>query len=76
MVMLMIAVGGLGRFPGVILGAMLITVSNELLRGTGEFRLFLLGVAVVLVLLLLPNGVIGLRDRISSLMRGSNRYVR
>lgn len=69
MVMLMLAVGGLGRFPGVILGAALITVANEMLRGTGEFRLLLLGCAVVLVLLLLPNGVVGIRERISALKR-------
>jgi len=69
MVMLMLAVGGLGRFPGVILGALLITVGNEMLRGTGEFRLLLLGCAVVVVLLLLPSGVVGIRARVAGLLR-------
>jgi branched-chain amino acid transport system permease protein len=69
MVMLMLAVGGLGRFPGVILGAALITVGNEMLRGTGEFRLLLLGAAVVIVLLLLPHGVVGIRERFGALSR-------
>lgn len=69
MVMLMLAVGGLGRFPGVILGAALITAGNEMLRGTGEFRLLLLGAAVVIVLLLLPHGVVGIRERFTAFAR-------
>lgn len=75
MVMLMLAVGGLGRYPGVILGALLITVGNEMLRGTGELRLLLLGIAVVLVLLLLPDGVIGVRERSASLARYIKRRM-
>lgn len=73
MVMLMLAVGGLGRFPGVILGAAIITVGNELLRGTGEWRLLFLGISVVIALLLLPNGVIGMRERLTILYRWLRR---
>jgi len=60
-VMLMLSVGGLGRFPGVILGAFIITIGNEILRDAGQFRLLLLGVGVVLTILYLPNGVVQLR---------------
>ena len=63
MVMLMLSVGGLGRFPGVILGAFIITVGNEILRDVGQFRLLALGICVVLAILFMPNGVIQLRDR-------------
>lgn len=61
-VMLMLSVGGLGRFPGAILGAFIITIGNELLRDTGQYRLLLLGVCVVLVILFLPNGAVRLRE--------------
>lgn len=61
MAMLMLSVGGLGRFPGVILGAFIITVGNELLRDVGQYRLLLLGACVVLTILFLPNGVVQMR---------------
>ncbi len=63
MVMLMLSVGGLGRFPGVILGAFLITVGNEILRDAGQFRLLALGVCIVLAILFMPNGIIQFRER-------------
>jgi len=62
-VMLMLSIGGLGRFPGAILGAFIITIGNELLRDTGQYRLLLLGLGVVLVILFLPNGVVSWRGR-------------
>jgi branched-chain amino acid transport system permease protein len=59
-VMLMLSVGGMGRFPGAVLGAFVISIGNELLRGFGEYRLLLLGVAVLASVLLFPNGLITL----------------
>lgn len=67
MVLLMLSVGGLGRFPGVILGAFIITIGNELLRDAGQYRLLLLGVCVVLSILLLPNGILQLKERLSGM---------
>lgn len=58
-VMVMLSVGGLARFPGAVLGAIAITVGNELLRETGEYRLLILGVLVIASLLFLPNGLGG-----------------
>ena len=63
MAMLMLSVGGLGRFPGVILGAFIITVGNEILRDAGQLRLLALGICVVLSILFMPHGVIHLRER-------------
>ncbi|MGF1476536.1 MAG: branched-chain amino acid ABC transporter permease [Geminicoccaceae bacterium] len=57
MVMVMLSVGGLGRFPGAILGAFVITIGNELLRETGEYRLLVLGLAVMGAILFLPGGL-------------------
>lgn len=61
MVLIMLAIGGMGRFPGAIIGAFVITISNELLRDAGQFRLLVLGIAVVVVMLALPNGLFDLR---------------
>jgi branched-chain amino acid transport system permease protein len=63
MVMLMLSVGGLGHYPGVLLGAFAVTIGNELLRDTGEFRLLILGAVVLLVILYLPGGIGGLFRR-------------
>lgn len=64
MVMLMLCVGGLGLFPGVIIGAFAVTIANELLRGTGEYRLLILGCIVVAVITTLPRGLVGLTTRL------------
>jgi branched-chain amino acid transport system permease protein len=66
MVMLMLSVGGIGRFPGVVLGAFIITIGNEVLRDAGQYRLLILGICVVLTILYLPNGIVYLRDRIKT----------
>ena len=61
--MVMLAIGGIGRFPGVVLGAFVVTIANELLRSAGNTRLLLLGLAVVLTVLFLPSGIVSLRER-------------
>ena len=71
LVIVMLAIGGIGRFPGAILGAFAVTILNELLRGVGIFRLLILGLLVVLTLLLLPNGVVSLKERLPR--RGRSR---
>jgi branched-chain amino acid transport system permease protein len=65
MVMLMLSVGGTGKFPGVVLGAFIITIGNEVLRDAGQYRLLILGICVVLTILYLPNGIVQLRDRLN-----------
>ncbi|MEM9278472.1 MAG: branched-chain amino acid ABC transporter permease [Pseudomonadota bacterium] len=59
MAMVMLAIGGMGRFPGAILGVFAVVIGNELLRSFDDYRLLLLGVAVVLVVIYLPNGFAG-----------------
>ncbi len=58
--MVMLVVGGIGRFPGAILGAFITVTANELLAPLGAYRAVTLGAMVVLLVLLLPNGVMGL----------------
>ena len=60
MAMVMLAIGGMGQFPGAVLGVFIVVIGNELLRSFDDYRLLLLGVAVVLTVIFLPNGVAGL----------------
>jgi len=63
-VMVMMCVGGLGRFPGVLLGAAIVTIGNELLRDFGQYRVIILGATVVATLLFVPNGIVSLPERL------------
>ena len=69
LIIVMMAIGGIGRFPGAVLGAFVITILNELLRDAGTYRLLILGVLVVLTLLLLPNGLVSLWERLKRVTR-------
>jgi branched-chain amino acid transport system permease protein len=57
---MMVVVGGLGQFPGVIVGAFLVTFVNEFLRTAGLIRPIIFGGIIILVIILLPEGLSGL----------------
>jgi len=59
MVMVMLVIGGMGRFPGAAIGAFIVTFLSEALRPLGEYRLFIFGAIVVAVIVLLPEGLMG-----------------
>lgn len=63
MALVMLAIGGMGRFPGALIGAFIVIIGNELLRAFDSYRLIVLGVAVVLTVLLLPNGLASIVER-------------
>jgi branched-chain amino acid transport system permease protein len=58
-VVIMIVIGGLGSIEGSILGAILITVTLELFRGFGAFRLVDFSILLVLIMLYRPEGLLG-----------------
>ena len=58
--MVMLVLGGMGRFPGAFLGAFITTSLSEAMRPLEEYRLVLFGAAVVLFILIMPNGIVGL----------------
>ncbi|MEM9010880.1 MAG: branched-chain amino acid ABC transporter permease [Pseudomonadota bacterium] len=70
MAMVMLAIGGMGRFPGAIIGVFVVVIGNELLRTFDDYRLLLLGFAVVLVVIFLPNGLVGLFRRVGGSRSG------
>jgi branched-chain amino acid transport system permease protein len=56
--MAMVIVGGMGTMVGPVLGAIVLTFLPELLRGFGELRLMIYGVALTLVVLFMPGGMV------------------
>jgi branched-chain amino acid transport system permease protein len=56
-ILAMVIVGGMGTLIGPVWGAILLTLLPELLRGFGDLRLILYGLALMLVVLFMPGGI-------------------
>lgn len=54
----MVIVGGMGTLIGPVWGAILLTLMPELLRDFGDLRLVIYGVALTLVVLFIPGGLV------------------
>ncbi len=54
----MAIVGGLGTLIGPVIGAVLLTVLPELLRSIGDLRLVIYGLALTVVVLFVPGGIV------------------
>ena len=63
----MVVIGGSGNIVGVLLGAFLLTYLPERFREFQEWRPFAFGVALVLVMVLRPQGLVPSRRRASEL---------
>ena len=57
-ILAMVVVGGMGTLIGPVCGAILLTVLPEFLRSIGDLRLVVYGVAVTLVVLFMPGGIV------------------
>ncbi|AUB77671.1 branched-chain amino acid ABC transporter permease [Spiribacter roseus] len=57
LILMAVILGGMGKIPGVILGAFIIILGPELLRELGELRLLLFAVVMLLIMLLRPSGI-------------------
>jgi branched-chain amino acid transport system permease protein len=58
-----VVLGGAGNLPGVILGAVAISYLPERFRGFAEWRFFIFGVALVVVMIFRPQGLLPNRRR-------------
>jgi branched-chain amino acid transport system permease protein len=72
-VLIMVLVGGIGVYPGAAIGAFIITIANELLRPSLEWRLVILGVVVILVMMFMPKGIM---DILAAIRRLWQRLVK
>jgi branched-chain amino acid transport system permease protein len=76
-ILAMVIVGGMGTLIGPVCGAILLTTLPEFLRGIGDLRLVVYGVAVTLVVLFLPGGIVQATrlgfERLRRMMRQNTR---
>lgn len=56
-VLSLIIIGGMGSIPGVIIGALFLVGLPELLREVGDYRYLFYGAALVMMMLLRPEGL-------------------
>ena len=61
---IMVMFGGMGHFPGAVIGAFIITFLNDTLLATGTSRLLILGAIIVVTMIHLPDGMMGIPDLI------------
>jgi branched-chain amino acid transport system permease protein len=75
-ILAMVIVGGMGTLSGPVFGAILLTVLPEFLRGIGDLRLIVYGLALTLVVLFMPGGIAqALRLARQRLMRSPPRQT-
>ena len=56
--MIMMVVGGIGRYPGVVIGAVITVTLNQLLAPLGMYRPLIMGAIVVVLVLFLRDGIL------------------
>ncbi len=60
LIMVMLTVGGLARYPGVIVGTFIFAFTSEYLKIAPEWRMVILGVIIIVAVLTLPQGLVAL----------------
>ena len=58
MILVAVVLGGTGSIPGVILGAFLVTLIPEYFRALQDYRMLMFGVALVVMSIFRPQGII------------------
>ncbi len=56
-ILMVIILGGMGSLPGVILGAAVIVILPEALRGFDRYRMLAFGIGLIILMLLRPQGL-------------------
>ena len=63
LILMAVILGGMGKIPGVILGAFIVILAPELLRDFGDLRLLIFAVGLLLVMLFRPSGIWPVRSK-------------
>jgi len=58
-ILTMVVLGGMGSLCGAILGAFLLTILPEILRGLDLYRMLIFGATLVLMMIVRPQGLLG-----------------
>ena len=65
LLVLMVAIGGIGQFWGGVLGAVPLTILPEYLRQYGDYEVPIYGLILILVTMFFPQGLAGLLGRVA-----------
>jgi branched-chain amino acid transport system permease protein len=71
--LMMVVMGGLGRFEGPFIGAAVVTILPEVLRSSEGLYLIIYSLAVVLMMLFMPKGLVGVSDGALAWLRRGKR---
>jgi branched-chain amino acid transport system permease protein len=63
LILCMVVIGGMGSIPGALLGAAIITLVPEIFRGFEEYRFFVFGLALIVVMAFRPQGLLPSKRR-------------
>jgi branched-chain amino acid transport system permease protein len=63
MVLAMVLIGGRGTVVGPVIGAVVLTLAPELLRQLSNYRLIVYGLLMMVIVVFLPNGLVGVLRR-------------
>jgi len=75
LVLCMVILGGMGTVFGSILGAILIVILLEYLQPLGDYRLFVYGMLLVIMISYFPQGLIGILKEVSGHFR-KNKFIK
>ncbi|GAB2906773.1 branched-chain amino acid ABC transporter permease [Paralcaligenes sp. KSB-10] len=64
LLVMMVAVGGWGKYWGPLFGALVFTVIPELLQSFHDLQLLIFGVGMIAVLMFVPGGIAGMLERL------------
>jgi len=70
LILTMVVVGGMGSIAGAILGAATVVLLPEIFRGFADYRFFVFGFVLVVIMIFRPQGLLPSRRRKAEL-RGS-----
>lgn len=63
-ILIMVVLGGMGSFTGLIISAIFLTILPKFLRSFADYRMIVYSLALILIMLFKPNGLMG-RDEFS-----------
>ncbi len=69
MILCMVVLGGMGSIPGIILGALLLITIPEIFRDFQDYRMLAFGIALVLMMVFRPQGLLGAVKKKSTLVK-------
>jgi len=61
-IVIMVVLGGLGSISGATIAAVIVTLLPEWLRGLDQYRMIIWALALILMMIFRPRGLLGVRE--------------